>query len=207
MRIKDGSLYLIITEEYGRGRSAVEIADCAIAGGVDIIQLREKKRPREEVLPMAIDIARACAKRGVLFIINDDPVLAKMAGADGVHLGKEDLGRFRVDEARKILGKGKIVGVSTSSVEDVTSANDMEIDYIGFGPVFPTAIKEGCVGTGCVGDVLGLARVPVFFIGGIALKNIGKLTKKGARNVAVIRAILEADNIEKEVAIWKNCLS
>ena len=204
--IKEHSLYLLITEEYCCGRSAVEVARCAIAGGVDIIQLRDKDNLRSGIADTARSLAGLCKKNRVTFIINDDPILAEEVDADGVHLGQGDLKLFTVAEARKILGPKKIIGVSASSAEEAIKANGEDADYIGFGPVFPTAIKKGCIGTKDVGKILKLARKPVFFIGGIDLINIGELLAKGARNVAVIRAISEADDIKSTVKNFKKKL-
>ncbi|MFA6141966.1 MAG: thiamine phosphate synthase [Candidatus Omnitrophota bacterium] len=199
---------MIISEKYGHGRGAVDIAKSAIAGGADIIQMREKNKPRDEFVSLGNMLAGLCKEAGVTFIVNDDPILAKQVDADGVHLGQEDLALFKVEEARAILGKDKIIGISTSSIKDVEEANSKkDIDYIGFGPVFPTVVKEKCVGTKEIEKVLKISEKPVFFIGGISLNNIGGLLTKGACNVAVIRAILESDDIEEETKIWKSCLS
>ena len=194
-KIKDHSLYLLISEEYGRGRSILEIAKAAIAGGVDIIQLREKKIPKGDLINVAGPLSALCKKKNVTFIINDDPILAKEVDADGVHLGQKDLKLFKVNEARSIVGRDKIIGVSASSIKDVEEANEQDINYIGFGPVFPTVIKDKCAGTKDVEKVLEISTKPVFFIGGINLINIDELLAKGAQNVAVIRAILEADDV------------
>lgn len=198
--IKERSLYLVITEEYGRGRSAPEIAKAAIAGGVDIIQMREKNKPREELLRLGRELAAICRegrgeKGNVIFIVNDDPELAKETGADGVHLGQEDLRLCAVARARDILGSDKIIGLSTGSAEEVKRANHEDVDYIAFGPVFETKIKEGCAGTEEVEEVLGLSQKKVFFIGGIALSNLDGLLAKGARNISLIREICGSDDI------------
>ncbi|MDD5135768.1 MAG: thiamine phosphate synthase [Candidatus Omnitrophica bacterium] len=205
-KIKEHSLYLLLTEEYCCGRNVVEIARHAIAGGVDLIQLREKNNLRSDIADIARSLAALCKKNKVTFIINDDPILAKTVDADGVHLGQGDLKLFTVKEARKILGARKLIGLSMSSVKDIANANNKDIDYIGFGPVFPTAIKEGCVGTKCVAKVLASSKTPVFFIGGINFNNVDKLLAKGAKNIAVIRAISEADDIKAAAKNFKEKL-
>lgn len=204
-KMKDKNLYLVISEEYGRGRSALDIARQAIAGGADIIQMREKNKPREELIRLGIELAGVCRKSDVIFIVNDDPMLAHEVNAGGVHLGQEDLKLFPISSVRKILGKNKIIGVSTHSVEQFETANNNDIDYIAFGPIFPTLTKNYCIGTNEIAKVLKAAKKPVFFIGGINLSNIGELVKKGARNIAVIRVILEADDIKlktEEMRRW-----
>lgn len=145
-----------------------------------------------------------CKKNNVVFIINDDPILAKKIDADGVHLGQEDLKLFTADEARRLLGRDKIIGLSAGSVGEVRKAGLAAIDYIGFGPVFRTTVKEKCIGTKDVEKVLKIAKRPVFFIGGINLTNIDELLTKGAENIAVIRAISEADDIRAAAAELKN---
>ena len=202
--IKDCSLYLVITEEYCCGRNALEIAECAIAGGVDIVQLREKNKATNDILKKAKELGDLCRRSGVLFIVNDDPVLAKNVNADGVHLGQEDLKNFTIAEARAILGKSKIVGISTGTIEESRKASTEDVDYIGFGPIFPTKIKDKCVGTHDIEKVLKTSQKPVFFIGGIDLSNIGELLIKGAKGIAVIRAISEADDVQAAAKKLKN---
>lgn len=197
LKIKNGSLYLIITEKYGGGKSALKIAKDAIAGGVDIIQMREKEKLRPELVDLGIRLSGLCKKSDVIFIVNDDPLLAKEVGADGVHLGQDDVVKYPVKAARQILGKDKIIGISTSSIEEVERAGAEEINYIGFGPIFSTAIKDNYIGTKDVEKVLAIARKPVFFIGGINMENIDNLLKEGAQNIALIRGILEAEDIRK----------
>lgn len=194
-KITDHSLYLVISEEYGKGRGALEIARPAIAGGVDIIQLREKHKSKDELARLGTKLCKLCKETGVIFIVNDDVNLAKDLDADGVHLGQEDIKDCSIKDARRILGKDKIIGVSTHSLEQFEKANKEGIDYIAFGPMFPTKTKDYYLGTNDVDEVLRIARKPVFFIGGINLSNIDEILSKGARNIALIRGILEADDI------------
>lgn len=202
-KIDERILYLIISEEYCRGRSAIDIAGDAIAGGVDMIQLREKTKTSGEIIQLAREIKKLCAENNVKFIVNDDPAIAKEAGACGVHLGQDDAKRFTIAFARKILGKDAIIGLSTSSIEEVERANAEDVDYIGFGPVFPTVVKENCVGVKDIEKVLKTAKKPVFFIGGINLSNVDELLMKGARNIAVIRAISASDDVKTAAAKLK----
>jgi len=205
-KISDHSLYLVISEECGSGRSAIDIAKMAIAGGVDIIQMREKNKAGEELAVLGRRLSAACKKSGVLFIVNDDPVLAAGLGADGVHLGQEDMKKYPLTKARSVIGEDKIIGVSTHSFEEFKIANEEDCDYIAFGPVFPTKTKDYFIGTEAVKDVSGIARKPVFFIGGIGLSNIDGLLMKGARNIALIRGITEAEDIAAMTARFKEKL-
>jgi thiamine-phosphate pyrophosphorylase len=195
-KIDERILYLIISEEYCRGRSAIDIAGDAITGGVDMIQLREKTKTPGEIIQLARGIKKLCVENNVKFIVNDDPAIAKEAGAHGVHLGQDDAKRFTIAFARKILGKDAIIGLSTSSIEEVERANAEDVDYIGFGPVFPTVVKENCVGIKDIEKVLKTTKKPVFFIGGINLSNVDELLMKGAKNIAVIRAISASDDVK-----------
>jgi len=205
-KIKDHSLYLVITEEYGKGRNALEIACAAIAGGVDIIQMREKNKSREELIDLGKQLSRVCRDNGVLFIVNDDPLIAKEAGADGMHLGQEDAIKYSLSETRNILGSDKIIGISTHSPEQFNAANDKDFDYIAFGPVFETKTKDYFLGDKDVEEVIRTAKKPVFFIGGINLTNVGSILKKGAKNIALIRGITEADDIVLRTREFKRLL-
>jgi thiamine-phosphate pyrophosphorylase len=202
-KIKEHSLYLIITEEYGKGRSAVEIAAAAIAGGVDIIQMREKNKPRPELIRLGKELSRLCKNGGVTFIVNDDPSIAKEVDADGVHLGQEDIKKYSVEAARSILGCDKIIGISTHSIETFRKACTEDVDYIAYGPVFPTEIKDNCAGTEDVDKIMAMTKKPIFFIGGIALSNIDELLKKRANNISLIRAIAQASDVESAVRDFK----
>lgn len=195
-KIKDYSLYLVISEEYGRGRSALDIARGAIAGGVDVIQMREKKKSAGELFALGKDLADICRRRKTIFIVNDDPMLARAVDADGVHLGQVDIGLFSLETCRRILGRDKIIGVSTATLEQFREADNQDFDYIAFGPIFPTEIKDGATGTKDVGKILRLAKKPVVFIGGITLANVGELLEKGATHISLIRGIIGEPDIK-----------
>lgn len=205
-RINDSSLYLVISEEYGKHRSALDIAGAAIRGGVDIIQLREKKMMRDELISIGNKLSRLCRENKVIFIINDDPLLAKEVNADGVHLGQEDALKYPIKETRKILGNDKIIGISTHSIDQFIQASQKDYDYIAFGPIFPTKTKDYFLGTADIKEVIGISRRPVFFIGGINLSNMDEILKEGARNIALIRGITEAEDITLRTRGFKNKL-
>ncbi len=194
--IKDHSLYLVISEECCMGRDPVEIAKEAIAGGVDIIQMREKNKSLQELVRLGKGLAAVCKGSGAMFIVNDDPMLVHRVGADGVHLGQEDIERFSIGMARDAIGPDRIIGISTHSLKQFEKAMGEDIDYAAFGPVFPTKTKDYHIGAGDIKKVVALARKPVFFIGGIDLSNIDTILGEGGRNIALIRSITEADDIE-----------
>lgn len=205
-RINDHSLYLVISEEYGCGRNAIEIANRAIEGGVDVIQMREKAMPAGELIKLGRLLSDLCKRSRVTFIVNDDPMLAKEVNADGVHLGREDIKLFPLEASRRILGREKIIGVSTHSMEQFEEANEKDFDYMALGPIFETKTKDYSIGTGGIENVLSIAKKPVFFIGGINLANIGDILKKGAKNIALIRGITEAEDVTARTREFKDSL-
>lgn len=205
-KIKDHSLYLVISEECGRGRGALEIAKRAIEGGVDIIQMREKSKPAGELVRLGRAMSDLCRRSRVTFIVNDDPALAKEVGADGVHLGQEDIKLSSLEASRRMLGREKIIGISTHSVEQFRDANEEDFDYAAFGPIFKTKTKDYFIGPDGIAAVSGIAKKPVFFIGGIDLLNVGDCVNRGAKNIALIRGITEADDIAKITKEFKKVI-
>lgn len=203
---EEAKLYLVITEEYAKGRGAFEVAEASIAGGADIIQMREKNKPQEELIELGKRLARLCNDKKVVFIVNNDPFIAKACRADGLHLGQEDMEKYPIKEARRIVGSNRIIGVSTHSMEQFIQANDGDADYIAFGPIFETKTKGYHIGSGDIGEVAKIAKKPVFFIGGINLSNIGDVLKLGARRIALIRGITEAEDITLKTKEFKDML-
>jgi thiamine-phosphate pyrophosphorylase len=165
--------------------------DAALRGGVDVVQLRGKTASDHELLGAAARFAAACARHGALFILNDRPDLVVAAGADGVHLGQDDM---PVSAARELLGEERIIGLSTHTADQIDRAGQLAIDYIGVGPVHATPTKPGrpAVGTELVRYAAVHARVPFFAIGGIEPGNLAAVITAGARRVAVVRALTGA---------------
>lgn len=197
--IIDGSLYLITGEEYSRGQSTLEVVQEVVNSGVDIVQMREKAKSRQELLELGRKIAFLCNKENVIFIVNDDPYLAAEVGADGVHLGQEDITHYPLKEARSILGKEKIIGLSTHSVKQFEQANESDADYIAFGPIFPTKTKNYHIGTGSISEVSERSEKPVVFVGGITEENMDEVLSLGGRNIAMIRALVQNEDIQSAV--------
>lgn len=169
--------------------------EAALRGGVDMFQLRDKSDDDDAVLANAAAARRLCDAFGALLIVNDRPDLAVAAGADGVHVGQDDV---PVAEARAVVGPEAIVGLSTHSPAQVEAANDAGVDYIGVGPVYatPTKAEREPVGVDLVAFAARHARVPFFAIGGIDAGNAGAVVAAGARRVAVVRAIADAGDPE-----------
>ena len=202
-KIKDHSLYLVLSEECGRGRPAIELARLAISGGIDMLQMREKERPCSELIKLGHELCGICKEKKVNFIVNDDPILAKELNADGVHLGQEDVKKHGLTNTRKLLGPDKIIGISTHSLDQFKKANEQDFDYIAFGPIFPTKTKDYFIGTSDVNNILNIAKKPTVFIGGVNIDNVDALLDMGAKNIALIRAILEADDVTAATSIFK----
>jgi thiamine-phosphate pyrophosphorylase len=165
----------------------------ALDGGVDVVQLRMKDAEDDAVLREAAWMREACAAAGVPFLVNDRPDLAARAGADGVHVGQDDL---PVAEARGAVGAGRIVGLSTHAPAQLAAAARAAPDYVAVGPVHATPTKPGrpAAGLGYVRHAAAAApaTLPWFAIGGIDADTIGAVVEAGARRVVVVRAITEA---------------
>jgi thiamine-phosphate pyrophosphorylase len=169
-----------------------EFLTAALSGGVDIVQLRMKRATDDEILSAARHAARICDAHAALLILNDRPDLVAPAGADGVHIGQDDVPS---DQARSLVGAERLVGLSTHTPQQVDATGD-EVDYIGVGPVHATPTKPGrpAVGSDLVAYAARQARVPFFAIGGIEPGNVGEIRAAGARRVAVVRALTEASD-------------
>jgi len=191
VRLEEARLYLVL-EARPHGRDPSPLLDAALRGGVDVVQLRDKELPDDELVRAAAPFRRACAEHGALFVLNDRPDLVEACGADGVHVGRDDT---PVGEARALVGPDRIVGLSASTADEL---DDVEgADYLGV-TVYGTPTKTDAVGGGL--DLVRAAaervRVPWFAIGGIELDAIGEVVAAGARGVAVVRAIRDADDPE-----------
>ena len=163
----------------------------ALAGGAGMVELRDRDQPRAAVERSAATFRRVADTYGALFIVNDDPHLARELHADGVHVGQEDVPAV---EARELLGPEAIIGLSTHTPEQIEAAAREPVDYISVGPVWETPTKEGRPATGLelIRAAAGSARVPWFAIGGIDPENVGEVVEAGARRVCVVRAVRDA---------------
>ena len=189
-RLARARLYLVCDASVG-----VAGLHGALAGGADIVQLREKDAEDGVVLAAAAEFRRAADEHGALFILNDRPDLAAAAGADGVHIGQDDVPPAR---ARALLGDDAIVGLSTHSTAQADMAQCSGVDYFCVGPVHATPTKAGrpAVGLGPVRHAAATAHLPWFAIGGLDAGNVGAVLDAGARRIVVVRAITEASDPE-----------
>jgi thiamine-phosphate pyrophosphorylase len=189
-------LYAIVDSRLLGGRSHLEVAGQIIRGGAKAIQLRHKLDSRDELLAIAQQLKGLCAESNVLFIVNDHLDIALAAGADGLHLGQQDL---PVEIARKLLPIDMLLGVSVTTVEQARAAEKGGADYIAVGSMYPTLSKETAkvVGLEMLRRVREVVGLPLVAIGGINKDNAGEVAAAGADGVAVISAILGADSAEE----------
>jgi thiamine-phosphate pyrophosphorylase len=187
-RLERAHLYLVCGEERD------DFVAAALRGGVDIVQLRMKHADEARILAVARRYRALCAARGALLILNDRPDLVAAAGADGAHVGQDDIA---VARARELVGPDRIVGLSTHAAAQIDAA--AEVDYIGVGPVHATPTKPGrpAVGLELVAYAAAQATVPFFAIGGINTANIGAVAAAGAQRIAVVRALTESPDPER----------
>jgi thiamine-phosphate pyrophosphorylase len=191
-KLERARLYLVTGAGNPEGHKGFQMVEEAVEGGVDILQLRDYSLKDSELLSMAHKFRALTRRYRILFIVNNRADIARLSDADGVHVGQEDL---TVAQVRKIIGEGKVVGVSTHSLDQAQKAISDGADYIGVGPVYPTPTKEGrrAVGVEYIRQVAAIhPPIPFFAIGGINAANIDEVLQAGATRLAVVRAITEA---------------
>lgn len=196
-------LYVLITTELCKG-SVREIARGAIAGGADAIQLRAKDLPDAQVLAIAAELRELCDETGKMLVINDRPDIAAIVGADGLHLGQQDL---PIAESRRLLRPGAFIGRSTHDLEQAKAAVNEGADYIAVGPIFPTATKDRTpVGLDYLHMAAGQIAIPIVAIGGITRENVADVVAAGAKCVAVSSAVCAAPDPRKAAAALREAL-
>ncbi len=195
----DFDLYPVTCQKLSRGRSNLEVLEALIAGGAKVVQLREKELSRREFLDLAKTFREHTARAGMTLIINDHVDVCRAVAADGVHLGQDD---FPVREARKLLGPQTVIGVSSHNLVQALQAVEDGADYINVGPIFATATKEHTgppVGLELLRQVQAQVAIPLTVMGGISLDNVDELIAAGARRIAVVSAVVGAENITDTV--------
>ena len=198
------NLYLILDAQVNSYSQLLEILKKSVRSGVDIVQLRDKTGSAREILEFTLRAMKIVGDK-VPFIVNDRLDLAVLSNAPGVHVGQEDV---PVGEARKLLGSRKIIGVSCQTLDHARLAQRGGADYIGFGSVFKTQTKPGRspMDLKVLQAVTREISIPVFAIGGITCKNIGRLRELGVERVAVCRDICCAPDVSKVVKDFKKLL-
>ena len=194
--LENKKLYLVTnSDKFETETDFLNAVASDLQGGVDILQLREKTMCANKFIELGKKIKLLCAEYNTTFIVNDRVDIAYILEADGVHLGQDDMD---VASARKILGNNAIIGISTHAPEQAKKAVGDGADYIGVGPVFTTPTKPTTksVGLEYVNWVSKNIQIPYFAIGGINLENVDEVVKNGAKRIAVVRAIINAENPE-----------
>ncbi len=188
-------LYLCTDRILALGRPIADAVEEAVAGGVTMVQLREKDAPTRQFYELALAVRKVTMRRRIPLVINDRADIALAVGAQGLHIGQSDL---PLQATRKLLGGGVFIGVSAGTVEEAVAARRGGADYIGAGAVYPTGSKADA------GDAIGLdglraicaaVDIPVVGIGGVNAGNAGEVLQTGAAGVAVISAILSRPDI------------
>lgn len=189
-------LYAVTDRTWLRGRTLKSQVEEAILGGATIVQLREKQLDRAAFLQEAREICALCRAYGVPFIVNDDVELALTVGADGVHVGQDDMA---AEKARALLGKDKILGVSAHNVEEAVAAVRAGADYLGCGAAFVTGTKRDVtpITRETLRAVTAAVPVPVVAIGGIERENVLALSGCGLAGVAVVSGIFAQEDVRR----------
>ncbi len=192
--LQDRRLYVLVTESLCRG-DLYETTAAALRGGASIVQLREKERPSGELLEIARKLRELTLEHDAVFLINDDVTVASLSGADGVHLGQQDLAPR---EARKILGPDAIIGLSTHCREQAAAAATLGADYIGVGPIHETQTKEHreAVGPEYIRVAREATPLPGYAIGRVDHTTIDRVMAAGADRVAVCTGIIAQEDPE-----------
>lgn len=187
-------LLYAVTDRAWVGRlTLLEQIEAALKNGVTLLQLREKRLPEEQLVAEAIQVKELCRRYQVPLIINDNVNAALKSGADGVHVGVDDL---PVKEIRRRTGKGFIIGATAKTVEQAKQAEQAGADYLGVGAVFPSPTKKSAIRITVeqLREICGSVSIPVAAIGGITEQNIVQLAGSGADGFAVVSAVFGADD-------------
>lgn len=192
----DYSLYLVTDRKLSRGRPTLEVVQAAVQGGVTCVQLREKSCSTREFIEEARAIKSFLSASSIPLIINDRIDVALAIGADGVHLGQTDM---PLVIARSIVGEDMIIGISAECLQDAVEAEKMGADYLGVSPIYDTATKPDTapsLGLEGLRRIRSAVKLPLVGIGGLNLTNAAEVVVNGAQGVAVVSAIVSAENCE-----------
>ena len=204
-RLREIDLYPVITDEFTAGRGVLATLRAVAEGGARIAQLREKSLSRRELYELAIDFRAICDEYKMLMIVDDELDIALAVDADGVHLGQDDL---PISPAR-LMAPELIIGSSTHSIAEAVAAQDAGADYVNIGPIYPTLTKDvpcGDLGEEVIAKIAPLLDIPFTVMGGIKARHIPTLLSLGARRIAMVTEITQADDVEAKVrelrALW-----
>ncbi len=201
--LPESSLYLITDRDLSRGRSTPAVVKAALAGGVDVVQLRDKTVETAQMVEDGLRVRELTARAGKPLIVNDRVDVALAIDADGAHVGQTDIPAAM---ARALLAPPRILGVSTSDADMARRAYEDRADYVGFGPLYHTSTKQTVAsprGLEMLPQVLEAVPLPVVVLGGISLDNIEDVVAAGANHVAVCSCIVAADDVQRAAATLK----
>jgi thiamine-phosphate pyrophosphorylase len=204
-----GGIYGITDDALSRGRSSIEVVRLLLAAGVRVIQYREKAKSARLMYEECLAICDLTRRAGATFIVNDHVDLAMAVGADGVHVGQDDLPPEKV---RELVGPGMVIGLSTHAPGQAAAADRLAgvIDYLGVGPVFATGTKKDAaapVGFALLDYAAANVRLPYVAIGGIKESNIAAVRSRGAGMIAIVSDIVGADDIPAKVAALRAAMA
>ena len=200
---KDDLLLYAITDRRNLDKKMFfEKIEEALQGGVTILQLREKELDEDSFINEAIEVKNICRKHGVPLIINDNVNVALKSGADGVHVGIEDM---PIDEIRRTVPDSFIIGATCKTVEQAQSAERLGADYMGVGAVFPSPTKKNAIRITReqLKEICASVSIPAVAIGGISLENVDELKGGGMSGIAVVSAVFSVDDIQKAASLLK----
>jgi thiamine-phosphate pyrophosphorylase len=203
-RLAAARLYMVFDSAPQR-HDVPDLLRAAAAGGVDVVQLRDKNLADDELVAVAHASRALCERIGLLLIVNDRPFVAAEAGADGVHVGQDDA---PVADVRELMGEDMLIGLSTHAPREIDATDATLVDYIGVGPVHETPTKPGrpAVGTELVRYAAAHSPVPFFAIGGLHGGNLAGVIEAGASRVCVLRAITDAADPERSARELRDLL-
>ncbi|MBS5113207.1 MAG: thiamine phosphate synthase [Coprobacillus cateniformis] len=187
-------LYLVTDRHWLKAHSLYEDVEAAINGGVTCVQLREKHLNRQLFIREAKELKEICNQNQIPLIINDDVEVMLEVDADGIHVGQNDM---QAQDVRKLIGSDKVLGVSVQTVEQAITAQNAGADYLGVGAVFPTGTKDDAieVDLATLQDICQHVDIPIVAIGGINQENLLQLEGSGIDGIAVVSAIMAAEDI------------
>ncbi|RLJ70280.1 thiamine-phosphate diphosphorylase [Hydrogenivirga caldilitoris] len=190
------TIYLITDDKYFKGRDLLETIEKALQGGVTAVQYRFKNKSTREMYEELLKLRELTRKYRADLVVNDRVDLALAVDADGVHVGKEDL---PPEAVRKVVGDRLYIGYTANSLEEVKRAQELPVDYIGFGSIYPTTTKESykLVGVEALTEAIRLSKKPIVCIGGIMPYRVSEVVKAGCRNMAISAGILGFEDVKK----------
>ncbi len=204
--LQDIDIYCLTSQEHSLGRSNLDVVRAMLDAGIRLIQYREKDKPGRVKLEECAALRELTRQAGALFLVNDDVAVAQAVDADGVHVGQDDL---PVPVVRRLLGPGKIIGLSTHSPDQAQAAVAAGADYIGVGPIFATKTKKDVcapVGLEYLAWVTANLSIPFVAIGGIKERNIREVVRRGAACVAMITEIVGNQDISGQIQTLRKAM-